>query len=378
MKILTNIQTSQVAGITQTLSSFINFVSSDKKNKTNIVGVDILPNHSGEPAIVKKTEGAYSLISAYLNTPHIIETIKKADSIETLKGIYTPVIETYALLIKSEQPDLILINGTYYMPWCLLQAAQMLGVPTVLHYHGSLTKETEHWQGKARELFKAMEKDFDADNLAYVFPSSLAKDVVEKEVFGHAIKKFTVLPNPVPLHFFEAKPKRGKKHVGIVGRWTRIKNTKFSKMLARYNLSKGGELKLHVVSDLKRNSPDRNDFGSMMHFRNPMSPEKLSSFYSQMGVILSPSFFETYGNVAKEAVASGTPALVSSNMGVAETFSSLGLKDWIIDFNSPKAVYDRIKEMNGERVPEHIRDEMKEHFSPKVIHAKLLTICKSM
>ncbi len=378
MKILTNIQTSQVAGITQTLSAFIGFVAGNKKSKTTIVGVDIISNMNIDPAVIRKQDGIYTLISAYLNAPFIGEVIKDAKSISTLKQSYEQVIDMYAMLIQSEKPDVVLINGTYYLPWCLHQAAQRLGMPTILHYHGSLTKETEHWEGKPRELFHAMEKEFDAKDLTYVFPSQLTKEVVEKEVFGHKITNYSVLPNPVPLHFFDAIPKRGKRHVGIVGRWTRIKNTEFSKSFARYNYRKGSHLKVHVVSDLKKESKDRTNLKSIVDFKNSMSPEKLSNFYSEMGVIISPSHFETYGNVAKEAIASGTPALVNRNMGVAETFANLGLDKWIIDFNSPKEVYEQISEMNGETVSSKIRNAIKEQYSPEVINSKLLKICKSI
>ena len=95
-----------------------------------------------------------------------------------------------------------------------------------------------------------------------------------------------------------------------------------------------------------------------------------------MGMVLCPSHFETYGNVPQEAVASGTPAFVSSNMGVSETFRKVGLDNLIIDFHSVKAVYDKVKQMSTSRIENITREEIKQEVSTDSIHTKLLSIYK--
>ncbi len=96
-----------------------------------------------------------------------------------------------------------------------------------------------------------------------------------------------------------------------------------------------------------------------------------------MGMILSPSFFETYGNVPQEAIASGVPALVSSNMGVAEIFKQLGLAEFITDFTSMANAYERIKDVSGQSVSQDIREKMKELLSPEIIHRQMFNILES-
>jgi glycosyltransferase involved in cell wall biosynthesis len=377
MKIFTNIQPGRVGGIGQTLSSFIRFITEEKKSQATITGMQI--THAPVSSEFQKTsEGKYSLISTKVGAPLLKDVILNVSNIDEMKRIYEPIIDAFSRALKQEKPDLILVNSTYYVPWCLLLAAKQTNIPTAVHYHGSLTKETENWNKTPRSVFKQMEQCFDESGIFYVFPSALAKNVVEKEVFGHAIKRSSILPNPVPDEFFQITPKKKEGDIGIVGRWTRIKNTSFFRKLARYNEKKGGLFRINIVSDLKRNSEERSKLQNLVHFRDPMGREKLSQFYAKTGVVISPSHFETYGNVAKEALASGTPALVNENMGVAETFRKLGLHDWIIKYDSVKDVYQKISETNGQVVSQSVRNAMKEEYSGKVIHGQMMKILESV
>ena len=97
-----------------------------------------------------------------------------------------------------------------------------------------------------------------------------------------------------------------------------------------------------------------------------------------MGVIISPSHFETYGNVAKESIASGTPAMVNCNMGVSETFNGLGLSDWVINFESVKSVYDKIENVIGKTVHKDVKDKMKELYMPHTIFNQIISILNSV
>lgn len=356
------------------MNSFLDFVENRKKKNTKIIGVDV---STGRFSRTKKQEGRFSLISSALDIPQISQAVSDSQNLDDLKRIYKEAIEQYKIAIKEEKPDIVLVNGTYYLPWCLYLASKELGVTTVLHYHGSISKETEHWKEKPRKLFNEMEKTFDAKELFYIFPSELTRQVVEKEVFGHAVSKYSVLPNAVPLHFFDQKVNRCKKNIGIICRWTKIKNIEFFNKLARYNQKKGSQHTINVITDLKQNSLPRQALGGMVKFRRPVESNEMGNFYSKMGMVLSPSFFETYGNVPQEAIASGVPALVSSNMGVAEIFKQLGLAEFITDFASMPVAYERIKAVSGQAISQDIRGKMKELLSPEIIHRQMLNILES-
>lgn len=372
MKILTNIRFAQTAGIAQVLFAFMSFVEKSKNINVNAVAVNIIneEKESYAKSIGKNT----STISIGVKVPAIADVMKEAKTLEDVERRYEPIIQSYQKAIQIEKPDIILVNGTYFMPWCLFIAAKRENMPSVLHYHGVLSKETSHWKKHERELFFNMEKSFDKDQMTYIFPSVLTKKVVENEVFGHKIKNCYIVPNPVPAHFFNSKAKLTKNNIGIISRWTRVKNVHFCERLAEYNRKRGAKFVLNVITDLDEKSQNYKKLSSIIKFHKPKNNNKLVSFYRDMSVVISPSHFETYGNVAKEAVATGTPAIVNANMGVSETFEKLGLKNWITEFSSVRSVYKKLEETAGTMVEQEVRGKMENLYSSQKIFGRIISI----
>lgn len=371
IKVLTGVRVAQTAGIAQVVFSFLGFVEQSRKNNLKVVAVDII---NGEKDSYKKSIGKNtSIVTITTKVPKISEVVKMAKSIDQVKAVYEPVIAFYQKAIQQENPDLVLVNGTFFMPWCLLIAAERESVPAVLHYHGVLTKEVSHWPAPQRKIFLDMEKTFDKKNLFYIFPSKITKDIVEKEVFGHKIKRFAVLPNPVSEHFFDERNKRKNMNIGIVSRWAGIKNINFCKELAKYNHKNGSKFVVNVITDLAPTHAEYIKLSKFVKFHKPKSNKKLASFYRNMAIVISPSHFETYGNVAKESIACGTPAMVSSNMGVSETFEKLGLQDWIINFDCVETVYNKIGDVVGEKVTADVKTKMKELYMPNKIFDQIIS-----
>jgi len=377
MKILTNIRFYNVAGIAQSLTQFIGFLEKSRKN-IRIVGVDIQ-----RPGEARDDKRAFALKDSHFSLRHrtidfigIGDAIKQSRTLEDIEKLYEPIIATYEQAIIKERPDLVLLNGTYFLPWCLLQAARRQHKKIILHYHGLLTKETENWFDHARDIFGAMERSFDQKSMHYIFPSQLAQQTVEASVFGHAIRHATVIPNPIPLHFFEESPapkKKRKKDIGLVSRWTRIKNPQFFASLARHNKRHWNDMRFTSVTDLPTRHIVKTKFQDVITFQRAVSNKNLAAFYRSMDVIISPSHFETYGNVAQEAIATGTPALISNNMGVAETFKKLGLDHLITSFDSVASVHRKIREVSNQGIDPKVQHQMREMLNPSVLHEKLYT-----
>ena len=333
MKILTGIKFAQTAGIAQVVFSFMDFIEKSRGNDLNIVAVNM--TNQKRKTFKKISTKKTSTLSYGVAVPNIADVMKKANNLAEVKNAYKEIISLYEESIKEEKPDLILINGTYFMPWCLLLAAEKMNIPVVLHYHGVLAKEVKNWALKQRKIFLDMERCFDSKDIFYIFPSEITKNVVEKEVFKHKIKKFAVIPNPVSEYFFEKENIIAqKRNIGIVSRWTGIKNVQFCEDLAKYNKKNGDKFVVNIITNLDKENKTYKRLSTIVKFHKPKSNKKLASFYRSMGVVISPSHFETYGNVAKESIASGTPAMVNCNMGVSETFNNLGLHDWVINFNA--------------------------------------------
>jgi glycosyltransferase involved in cell wall biosynthesis len=375
MKVLTNIRFAQTAGIAQVVLAFMDFIEASNKNNINVVAVNICDEAQG--TYNKKSGEKTSTISVGVRVPNIAKVVEKSKTLADVEKKLEPIIKAYQKAIQEEKPDLALVNGTYFMPWCLMKAAERENIPAVLHYHGVLTKETQNWKKHPKELFYQMEKSFDKKDLFYIFPSQITKTTVEKEVFGHKIKKFAILPNPVSDYFFEKDAKEEKKNIGIVSRWAGIKNVKFCEKLAEYNQKRGAKFVVNVITDLDTKNKKYKELSKVVTFHKPTSNKKLASFYRNMGVVISPSHFETYGNVAKEALATGTPAIVNPNMGVAETFDVLGLKRWVINFDSVKSVYNKIESVIGETVNTETREKMKRLYVPPKIFNQIISILMS-
>lgn len=370
MKVLTNIRFVQTAGIAQVLKSFLDFVEKDRRASLSVVGVNITHATKNTHRINRKKN--ISTVTLGTKIPAIKDVFAAATSIHDIKKGYIDVIESYRWAIRKEKPDLVLINGTYFLPWCLFMAAKEEGIPAVLHYHGVLSMETQNWPEKERRLFLKMEKSFDSKGVFYIFPSNLTKETVEKNVYKHKIKNFEIIPNPVPEYFFKVGKRFNNIDVGVVTRWAKVKNTDFCKTLAEYNKKRGSRFRINVVTDLEKGDDRYAELSKIAKIYPAMSNRKLADFYGKMGLIISPSHFETYGNVPKEAVASGVPAIINCNMGVSETFKKIGLGEWVANFASVKSVYEKAEEIIGGRVDKKIRTKMRSLYSSKKIFGKII------
>lgn len=371
MKILTNIRFYRVAGIAQTLLSWLDYIKRHEKN-INVVGVDI--HKRGEPRskIPPRLGRMFTLASPTISYKKLDEVVRRARSVDDIRLAYQDVINAYADLISETKPDAILINGTFVLPWCLFLAAQKFSIPTVLHYHGILSREVPHWPPERQALVRDMEKLLYADNVKYVFPSVLAKNEVENKIWQRSATGSLILRNPILESFFNEREVGRRNDIGLVTRWTAVKNFKFIEALARYNRVHGRLWRINIVTDLKRNARPRQKLRALVKFKNTMENKSLPRFYRKMKVVLCPSLFETYGNVAQEALACGTPALVNKNMGVSELYQELGLEKWIINFDSPEAVMAKIQEASQARVEPAVEDKLKILCQAEKIYGELV------
>ncbi|HVS80044.1 MAG TPA: glycosyltransferase family 4 protein [Candidatus Paceibacterota bacterium] len=374
VKVLTNIRFYTVAGIAQYLSNFIRYNERTSEASIDIYGVDImLP---GEEQNLRTTEIAsmkhFHLLARTIAYPSLKDVVHTAKSLDDVRTAYASVTDAYYEAIEKVRPDVILVNGTFFLPWCLLQAALRYGkARIVLHYHGVLTKEVEHWKEEdAKQLFHKMEREFDRPEVSYVFPSRHAKRTVEREVYNHPVRRSIVLPNPVSKSFFRAPKRRKNPVIGMVSRWTKVKNPSFLISLARYSKKTDSGYEIHAITDIKPHMPDYRKVLSLITLFSPVENHRLPAFYRNLGVLILPSHFETYGNVAQEALATGVPVLVSSKAGVAETLKNVGLSDWVIDFSSPEKVLEKVEEVIDAGVPEKSLKRLRADYTNETIYSK--------
>jgi len=371
MKILTNFPPRQkkIGGIAKHINALIEAIAS--KEEFELLGVS--PDFSSSEASVK----IISPNCKKIRQPLCGLDIDKAFRARTLKGFRDKIkdhIEFLERVIEDEKPDLVLINGTYWYPWALLEAASKFNIPIIHYYAGSLKRETGDFAKSTREMFFDLELSFDRESvLEHFFPSELALKSVQKEVFNNKLENTRVIHNGVNMRFSPVRQPKAFS-VGLIGRWTSVKNFDFIFDLYKENKANLGKLEMNVVTDIAEGNKRFERLNGVCNLHPPMDFEYLTNFYSKNCIIICPSHFETFGNVALEALSHGTPALVSNNMGVAEVFNKLGLNDWVMDFSDTKKVYEKILSLQGQCVPPEVVSKIRDDYSFETVYQMYLDV----
>jgi glycosyltransferase involved in cell wall biosynthesis len=342
----------------------------------SLIRVDPEESGSSNDGMVRRHTFSLRALTGQANPNNIY---RASGSINDLMNHFEPLIEAMRKILIEESADVVLLGGTYYVPWCLLQAARSTAKPVVLCYAGILSKEITHLPDDIQHVLRQMEQDFFDKSIFYIFPSDLTRKTVEG-IFGKKILNYEVVFNGVPEEFlgYRESTKKPEFQVAFVGRFTSVKNPEFLLELAESLKQMGKQMDIRMVTRAEENNPLVKQLRARgVVILPPMDTSSLGDFYRKTGVVISPSVFETYGNVPLEAVSSGTPALVSRNMGVSEVFSILGLSDLITDFSDVRAVIGKMEQMlvKGVRVPVEIADKIQEGFAwPKII-TRYMDIC---
>ena len=310
MRIATNVTRDYIGGITR---SNVNFMDALHQKNDGIIGLELNPRRHTESATIFKHLSSDLFIHHIINIHDIPigKAISSSKSLKELESKYRPIIKIIKEILKKDKPDVVFLNGTYYVPWIISIAAHELKIPIVLRYAGVYSKETEGFKPNARKLFCAIEKSFQKRVSHFIFPSRLCLDVVEKEVTKKEIKNSFIVPNSFCIPEGDFVFKSVERRIAAIGRWDKIKN--FRSFFEIHNILKKEGWEHHasfVTGDSKiKNIPKTiNRFASMTH-------SELLRFNSSQGLIICPSLFETFGNVPMEAVCMGIPVLVSDNMG---------------------------------------------------------------
>jgi len=366
MKVLTNTSSTPYGGIARRVSEMV----ADTHHKS---GVEIIVLGIGREKQTRRR------IDAGFHDVPLPDSIPKnvyanLDSHEGLLDRLEPIVNTIEKVIKKEKPDVALIEGTYYAPWCIYQASKRANLPIVLLYAGILREEIANWQGKLKEVAMRMEIDFYDPSTSYIFPSSLTKQKVEKEVFKTNLPKTAVIPNGIALEFFADKLAKEWEGIGWVGRATYVKRPNYLLQLAEGLRKLGMNYKIYMVTDA-RTEMHAEFTRAGIEVIPPMQTKQLRRFYQKRSVIISPSHFETYGNVPMEALAAGTPSLVSDKMGVAERFAELGLEECITNFDDMPETIHKIEIAQTRRIPKEFIERLK-RFTWSAIIEEYYKICR--
>ena len=376
MKVAINITREPLGGITSVNLNLLNHLHG---SNVSFLGIELNAFRSFKSSI------AYRHLSPHWFNHQIVsicdfsinEIVKEADSLKDIERKFKPIIEIVRDILRKESPDVVLINGTYYIPWILSMAAQKEGIPIVLWYAGVLTRETAHFEKKQRALFLEMEQDIIKNSSSIIFPSQICKDVVFNEVSNcKKVEEGSVIPNPIsPIFTKEKKPnKKVKNKIAFIGRYAPIKNIEAFISLHLLLKKKGWKHEATIVNGKEhkaiKNMPEDIKIIPMM-----VSGE-MKSFYQKQGLIISPSHFETFGNVPVETACTGIPVLVNKNIGCSEVFNQAGLEEMIVDFEDLELVAEKTINFCGKKIESLKVENLKKIVDCENISKKIVKILK--
>lgn len=374
MKIATNVQRDAFGGIT--ISNLALFDWLQDKDMT-IVGIEYVNARHFMGAIIFR----HYLPSFFSH--HIVNAIDVAaryswEKHRNMRKKWGVLIETSKDILRREAPDVVLINGTYSYPWMLAQAAHELGIPIVLRYAGVLQKEITHKPYFVRRRLLAYEQWIASAANAVIFPSTLCRTVVEDEITKSPIRHGVIIPNPVsvPMTLRAKKLRKSRYVMAAIGRWTAIKNFQaFLKLHEQLT----EELWPHRAIMVTSFWDERFGITETIERREQMGQEELQTFYQSIDLLVVPSHFETFCNVAAEALMQGCSVLVSDNVGFSEVLRQAGLERMVIpSFDDPTVVAEAVKKLSKTKLTKTELKAVTRILDPQEVHEHIVRVLEQV
>ncbi|MFZ6015939.1 MAG: glycosyltransferase family 4 protein [Patescibacteria group bacterium] len=367
-----NVTREFLGGITTSNLNLLNFLNGQGKG---VIGIELNARRHirGATAFWHLDPDWFEQHIFNIHDMQIMDEIARSKNLKDLEKRYRPIIKMVKTVLDRETPDVLLLNGTYFMPWIISIAAHELDIPIVLRYAGVLSRETAHMTPKPKKIFQDMERSFKKRIYSYIFPSELTKNVVEKEVYKSDIKRHFVIPNPVNISEDVSVGRRSvERRIAAVGRWDHIKN--FSAFFEIHKILKRQKWN-HVATFVTREAKIKG-VPKTINRLAPMTPQGLWRFYTTQGLVISPSHFETFGNVAMEAAWLSIPVLVSDKMGCAEILKIAGLERMVMPFNDLNAVAERVKSLTGQYILPKQLNNLRSQLDPQTINEQIYGVLR--
>ena len=371
MKVGINISGEYLGGITTTN---INLMEQLKGKGCSFLAIELNRNlYSRVPEFYSMFAPRTVLDHRIIQTHHlpINKILKKAKTLKEVEVYFKETIVIIRKLLQEQKPDVMLLSGTYYIPWLISIAAQKEGIPIVLRYAGVLSRETASWPPRAQNIFLEMERSVSKRAATIIFPSELCKQVVEKEVIKKTLEESYIIPNALSATFTGANfVSSVERRIAAVGRYDTIKNLGAFIALHKLLLKRGWKHTASLVTS-RTKIPY---LPKTINLLPPMTPEGIKRFYTTEGLIVCPSLFETFGNVPMEAACLGIPVLVSDQMGCADILRQARLESMITSFDDLEKVADKAMKLCGQYILPKQRLAIKRLLDPSLICEEIFAV----
>ncbi|MFH0836398.1 MAG: glycosyltransferase family 4 protein [Candidatus Micrarchaeota archaeon] len=267
----------------------------------------------------------------------------KNDLIKNAKTRNLKKVDAYNLRVakkiaerhESKPYDLVHVHGRFNIGAAIL-AKHLCGVPSVWTVHSTIFDEAA--EGKPDRLQYDVEKMGAADANKIIAVSKRTKRQVAKE-FNTKKSKIEVVYNGIDYSDFNAlRPRKAKRSkVLFHGRLTGQKGPKYFLMAAR-KLMQENPLASFIMSGKGHLRESLDFFARQLRIKRKVDfpgfipQSKLAQLYADSDVFVLPSVSEPFGITVLEAMAAGTPVVMSKTCGAGEIVKNCVKVDyWDID-----------------------------------------------
>lgn len=269
-----------------------------------------------------------------------------------------------------------LIHSHYWLSgWVGERVQGWWGIPHIIMFHtlGAVKDAVGIGDGEARLRIETERVLANKCHRIIVATAKERDDLVH--YYGASPDTISIIPCGVNLELFQPMDRtlarqqwnlNGEKVVLFVGRIDPLKGIE-NLLVAVSNLSRTHHLKLIVagggdraqseVERLKGLSTEL-QIDDQVTFLGSMSQEDLPQLYNAADVCVVPSYYESFGLVALESLACGTP-VVATRVGGTESLIRQGETGYIVDSNAPQTLSNTIGQLlssdrNGIRSADYI------------------------
>lgn len=307
------------------------------------------------------------------------------DSLATVAAAYEPEQAVLAAFIRDQAPDVVFLNGLVPFFWLLARAARDAGVPVVLQHAGIFAQELAAYASLHDPTYAARAREMECAT-SEAAAGNIFLNEHSHRMFAHwypdaVLSGVQYIPLPHAGWAFAPAPKprtHTARRIGVVARWDRIKNHEAVCRLAariRHTHPDWEVCAVTSIPDTSARAAFKAAYREHITVLPPMDREALRAFYASLDMLLLPSHFETAGGVVAEALACGTPALVSPHVGWVDAYRACDMHEWIVDFSDTRAALQIIETQLARTTwPELacLRTTIMRDHDPKTVYTRYL------
>ena len=252
--------------------------------------------------------------------------------------------------IQQSRPDVVISNFSYINPAVLF--GKLLGVKRNIAWFHTAYKHTQpsHLKVWNKTLYLNM-ADVVLANSEVLQNEMQSVYKVSKEKTRRVPFWTNIVNYRMQVEFLTTSKDKSILYIGCPGRMVSDKNQALV-IEAAYQLKQHHKRQIQLY--LAGNGPNRNFLEAMVRelkleqevvFLGVLDVEHMAAFYDAMDVVVLPSLHEAFGLVFIEAIALGTPVLVSKSFGALDFIDQEKFKLADFSFN-PHDVSDLIHKLN--------------------------------